>query len=234
MNYKLIQDKIELEKFINFLPELKENEGYFLILVARSKWNKETGLPSATKLRRETVNTKTKIFQTIKHWEVEEGSYTVVRNGITTQIPLSNIGIYAGYNPKNQYKAAINLAKACIDAITNKRTGINVKSMANDYCQTSFGTKHFVDIDCDRVGNDNIETIIDFVKNIIGPDAGTFVKTRGGFHCLVNLKNMKGNHTWYKQIQAHQFESQLELFSNDLIPIPGCNQGDFVPYMISK
>ncbi len=38
MNYKLIHEQENLQKFIDFLPELNENEGYFLILIARKKW----------------------------------------------------------------------------------------------------------------------------------------------------------------------------------------------------
>ena len=47
MNYKLIHNESELQKFIDFLPELNPNEGYFLILIARKKWFPESNSISA-------------------------------------------------------------------------------------------------------------------------------------------------------------------------------------------
>lgn len=87
MNYKLIHDIEQLQRFIDFLPELKPNESYFLILVARKKWNPESNIPSAVKLLREAV-TKDKIIQTIQRWEVKKGTF----KGKGIEIPQENLG----------------------------------------------------------------------------------------------------------------------------------------------
>lgn len=227
MNYKLIHDRAELQKFVNFLPELNPNEGYFIILIARRKWNPDADIPSALKLRRETVQ-KDKIIQTIEHWECRLGTYT--NRGV--EINNDNLGVYIGFNPKNQYQACFELINQCLENIKSNKQNINIKSMANDVIQGSNGTKNFIDVDVDLKDGESLQDIIPFIESIIHPDSLTYIKTSGGFHCLVNLSDMKGNSTWYQRIKAHTFKSDLNIMSNDLVPIVGCNQGKYVPYFL--
>lgn len=242
MNYKLLQNEVELQKFIDFLPELKPNECYFLILIARKKWNPESNIPSATKLKRETVNKKDKIIQTIRQMEVAEGIFT--NNEIA--IPQENLGVYIGYNPRDQYKASFELINKCLTAIKTNKQNINVKSMANDVIQASYGTKNFMDIDVDIKEGEDYNEIVKFIKSVIDEKYLNFFKTSGGFHCLINLnhpdfKSSDKNESdlispnfgkkWYPELQKHQFKSELNIMSNDLMPMPGCNQGKFVPFM---
>ena len=229
MNYKLIHDEIQLQKFIDFLPELSDNEGYFLILIARKKWYPESGISSAHKLRRETVSSKDKIIRVIKSWEIEEGLYR------SNDIPIDNrnLGVYIGFNTKNQYKAAFDLIQQCLISIRNNRNNINVKSMANDVIQGSRGTKHFIDIDVDIKDGEDYIQIMEFIKSVLREDSLTFVKTRGGFHCLVQLNKItEDNPRWYNKLTAHGFASELNIMNDDLIPLVGCNQGNFIPYFI--
>ena len=242
MNYKLIHNLENLNKFIELLPELKENESYFLILIARKKWNPDANIPSAYKLKRECV-TKEKIVRTIKQWETEIGTYTT-NDGIV--IPNENLGVYIAYNPKNQYKATFDLVKKCLESIEKGNKVINVKSMANDVIQSSNGSKNFIDIDVDiKEGEDYLE-VIKFIKSIVNEQRLTFVKTNGGFHCLINMNELfiaegtnkpisipisdKHGNNWYPKIQEHPFKSELNIMSHDLMPLVGCNQGKFIPY----
>ena len=227
-NYVLIHDEEKLQEFINFLPELQANESYFLILIARRKWFTEAEIKPAVKLKREAV-TKERIISTIRQWETAVG--TLKCDGV--DINQNNLGVYIGYNPKNQHAACFQLIKTCLDVIKDNRNNINVKSMANDIIQSSNGTKHFMDINVDIKELENYRDIMDFIKSVIKNDnALTFVKTSGGFHCLVRLSMLEGNKTWYPQIKAHKFKSDLNIMSNDLMPIPSCRQGQFIPYFI--
>lgn len=227
MNYKLIHNEDQLKKFINFLPDLGDNEGYFIILIARKKWYPESGIPSAHKLKRETVS-KNKIIQTIRQWEVQEGNY----ESVGFPIDQRNLGVYIGFNPKNQYNACFELINQCLAAIRSNRNNINVKSMANDVIQGSNGTKHFIDIDVDIKEGEDYQEIEKFIKSVVYESHLTFIKTNGGFHCLVKLDGLKGNNSWYQQIKSHTFKSELNIMSNDLVPIVGCNQGTFIPYFL--
>jgi hypothetical protein len=240
MNYKLIHNQDHLQNFINFLPDLKQNEGYFLILIARKKWYPESGIPSAHKLKRETVSDKNKIIQIIRQWEVTEGAYT--SNGIP--IDQRNLGVYMAFNPKNQYNACFELVNQCMSAIRSNKENINIKSMANDVIQGCNGSKNFIDVDVDiKEGEDYLE-IVKYIKSIVNEKYLTFVKTNGGFHCLINLcKNhaedfsvsfelsAKFGKKWYQELQKHPFKSELNIMSNDLIPVAGCNQGKFIPHL---
>ena len=229
MNYKLIHDEVELQKFIDFLPELNPNEGYFMILIARKKWHPESDIPSATKLKRETVGSKDKIIQTIRQWEVDENAYQ--SNG--NPIDQKNLGVYIGFNPKNQNNAWFDLINKCLESIRSNKTNINIKSMANDVIQGSNGTKNFIDIDVDIKEGEDYLDIINFIKSVIDESHFTIIKTNGGFHCLVKLEGIKHNMSWYQQIQKHPFKSDLNIMSNDLIPVVGCNQGKFVPHFLN-
>ncbi len=244
--YKLIHDQKELENFIKFLPELNSNEGYFLILIARRKWY-ESDIASATKLKRETVN-KNKIIKTILQWEVMDGLYT----SNDKPIHQNNLGVYISYNPKDQYAACFELINQCLDKIKNNRMDINIKSLANDVIQGCNGTKNFIDIDVDIKENENYLDIVKFIKSVpleiafpppiaevsvIDEKYLTFIKTNGGFHCLIRLLDNSNNlispdygNKWYQTLKNHPFKSELNIMSNDLMPLPGCNQGQFVPY----
>lgn len=227
MNYKLIHNEDQLQKFIDFLPDLNPNEGYFMILIARKKWYPESGIPSAHKLKRETVGSKDKIIQTIRQWEVAEGCYH--SNGIP--IDQRNLGVYIGFNPKNQYNACFELINQSLANIRSNKKNINIKSMANDVIQGSNGTKNFIDIDVDIKEDEDYLDIIKFIKSEISEQNLTFIKTNGGFHCLVRLNQL--NNLWYNRIKDHPFKSELNIMSNDLIPIVGCNQGQFVPHFLT-
>lgn len=227
MNYQLIHHPEPLQKFIDFLPELKTNEGYLLILLARKKWHPESGIPSVHKMKRETVNDKSKIISVIRQWETAQGTY----NSGDKPIDQKNLGVYISFNPKDQYRACFELITKCLDHIRSNRQNINVKSVANDAIQISNGTKNFIDIDVDIKEDENYLEIIKFIKTVIPAENLTFIKTHGGFHCLVRLNNLSD--TWYNQIKSHTFKSEINIMSNDLVPLVGCSQGDFVPYFMN-
>ncbi len=229
MNYKLIHDEDQLQRFIDFLPNLNPNEGYFIILIARKKWYPESGIASAHKLKRETVSSKDKIIPTIRQWEISRGAY---KSG-ETLIDQRNLGVYIGFNPKNQYNACFELVNQCMAAIRSNKENINIKAMASDVIQGSNGTKNFIDIDVDIKDGEDYFQVKSFIDGILDESHTTFIKTNGGFHCLVKLDGLKGNNSWYQQINANQFASDLNIMSNDLIPVVGCNQGIFVPHFFN-
>ena len=234
-NYKLIQDEKELQNFIEFLPELKKNECYFLILLARKKWNKESDIPSTVRLKREVVLDKVHIIRTIQQMECKIGSYTAKEN---IPIPQENLGIYIGINPRDQSKAAFEFIDACLSRIKNEEN-INLRSIANDVVQTTIGTKHFIDIDVDIKEDETREELMGFIKQTLGEAIITFVITSGGFHCLLD-KSKITNKNWHQQLQSptsalnglKKYKSDINIMKADaLMPIPGCNQGKFIPFI---
>jgi hypothetical protein len=227
MNYKLINDREEFEKFLAAMPDLGPNESYFVLMVARKKWNPVEGIPSAVKLRRKSVK-KEGIFRLVSQWETALGTYTT-KEGLA--IPLENLGVYMGYNTKSHYKACLELIRKSADAMYEESQDINVESMASDAIQKAEGTKNFVDIDVDVVEGESREEIIDFIKGIVRP--AMIVNTSGGFHYLVRKSDLHlAPKNWHPLVRSHKFKSDINLMGKDLIPIPGCTQGGKVPRVL--
>lgn len=232
MNYKLIHKPEDLQRFIDFLPDTKEHESYFLILIARRKWRPESDMPSALKLKREAVP-KNKISQWVRQLQIEVGNYTTVDG---KPIHQDNLGVYISYNPKDQYKACFDLMGKCMDNLRLKRNNMNIVSMARDVIQVTNGTKKFIDIDVDIKEGENYREIMKYIKSCAGEENLTFIKTSGGFHCLVKIERLKGKDgggKWYMTLKKHPFKSELNIMpKDDLIPLVGCNQGKFVPHFL--
>jgi hypothetical protein len=49
MNYQIIADSVALQNFINWLPELRDNEKYYVTLFARKKLTSSMGLERKAK-----------------------------------------------------------------------------------------------------------------------------------------------------------------------------------------
>lgn len=165
-----------------------------------------------------------------------------------------NLGVYMGFNPKNQMAACFELIDKCLASLKSNQKNINVKSMANDVIQGANGSKNFMDIDVDiKEGEDYLE-IKKYIESVVNPKYLKFIKTNGGFHCLIKLKtsvsrpalstcknidsdntkepDFSVNKNWYMQLKDHPFKSELNIMSHDLIPVVGCNQGKFVPHFL--
>lgn len=229
MNYKLLHNPDKLQEFVDFLPDTKDNESYFIILLARKKWRPESVMPSGLKLKREAVP-KAKIAQWVNQLQIEEGGYTF------DDLPIhqENLGVYIGFNPRNQIDACYNLVEKCMKVLRTKQDDINIASMSRDIIQTSVGSKNFIDIDVDIKENEDYLKIVEYIKTCAGEENLTFIKTNGGFHCLVRLEKLKGKDgggKWYQALKSHPFKSELNIMPKEnLIPLVGCNQGKFVPH----
>lgn len=104
-NYKIVLDEQKLKNFIDWLPDLKNDETYYLCLFSRSKYNPiDSGVKmSADKqqLRRFTSN-KEYMFDKIKQLEVEIGCYKHRHQ----PVPQESLALYITPNPRSFIKAA--------------------------------------------------------------------------------------------------------------------------------
>jgi hypothetical protein len=222
MNYKIIENEKQLKEFIDWLPELKDNEQYFVSLFARKKYSKEIiHSNDKTQLKRFTSK-KDRLFTKIKQLECEIGSY-VLKNGI--HAPQESLVLYINPNPRDMVRATYNIMKKCIDLLHAKAKGYNLHAEALSSVQRSKGTSYFVDLDIDSKD-------IDLTKiNPILPDkAYEILETRGGYHILVKTKNAPKT-KWYQQLSSIY---KIDRTGDQFLPIPGCVQGGFIPKFISK
>lgn len=224
MNYKIITNEAKLIEFINWLPELQKGEMYYVALFARKKYD-STGIVKSDKaqLKRFTAD-KSFLLTKIKQLQCEVGSY--VTEGVP--VPEESLALYISINPRGLEKASKALVKELVNLVTEEYKGYNPHALALSCIQSSVGTKHFMDMDFDDVTIEELKNSIDITK--VNMEALQFLKTRGGIHLLVELKNIdpKFKKSWFPHLSSIKgFDANSKA---DLVPVPGCTQGNFTPY----
>ena len=91
--------------------------------------------------------------------------------------------------------------------------------------QRSIGNKIYLDFDIDYKPFDPSR-----LDPHINRDCVTILETRGGFHLLVELEKIQEEYKskFYKGIKS----LNVDQTGDQLIPIPGCIQGGFVPKFV--
>lgn len=233
MNYSIIKNEKLLDSFIEWLPELQEDECYYLCLFARSKYAKnEDGSnkfphikTDKAQLKRVTVHKKSLLKDKIRQMECAFGSYKTKDN---EDIPQEALALYITPNPRNQKKAMFQLMKRLIDMQIANSSGFNIHAEAMSAIQKSKSRTVYIDFDLD-IENLSLGTIKAIISNHVNLDAVTFLKTRGGFHILINPEkvNVEYKNKFYQGIQSIEGMDQS---GDNMIPVPGCAQGDFIPH----
>jgi len=223
-NYQLIKDEESLLNFIEWLPELKSDETYYLSLLARNKYNKD--FPANTVQLKRVIANKQMMFNKIKQMECQIGSYQYKGQ----PIPEDTLCLYITPNPRSQTKATKKLLKNLLDLALNNYSGYNIQSEALSAIQISSSRTVYMDFDFDDI---EIEDIKPLLNGIINEDAVTFVKTYGGFHLLIEVAKIA------KEYFKSYYDAILRLPNCDvrkdnLLPIPGCIQGNKVPQLIKN
>jgi len=232
MNYKIIQNKQKLLDFIDWLPELQENETVYYCLFARNKYVRGTIHEQHLKadkcqLKRGTSK-KEYLFDKIRQLEVELGAYK--QNGY--DIPQEALALYINPNPRDERKAMKLLIGKGLDLILNQSKGFSCKSEALSAIQQSCSRKLFLDFDFDNLTPEEIYENI--CLNVpINRNCLKILKTKGGCHVLVEVDKI--NHTfkktWYQQMTKLP-GLDVTNHTDCLLPVPGTCQGGFTPYFL--
>lgn len=234
MNYKVITDEQMLKEFIQWLPELKETEKYYLCLFARSKYTKDADgnngiahIKSDKAQLKRFVSDKKRMFEKIKQLEVEEGSYFQR----TTPIPQESLALYITVNPRDMWKATFNSMIKLAQCIRDQNLLLNPHQEVMSEIQRTKGTTYYIDFDVDVKEADTFSKIKNLTDQLFdGPVS--ILETRGGYHVLVqpDKAKLEQKSNWYKVLSIGLGADQV---GDCMIPVPGTYQGGFTPHFVT-
>lgn len=222
MNYQIIKDPSKLREFIEWLPELKENEQYYLCLFARSKYvNGEIVHIKSDKAQLKRFTSKKEfLYRKIQQLECKVGSY-LQRD---TPIPQEALALYITINPRDLWKATFSSLCHLAKCIQNSNRNMNPHQEVMSEIQRSSSDRRYVIVDVDSKNQRDLAQVMRHVNT----EALSYIETRGGFHVLVRTDAVAEGYkkTWYQGMAGVACVDQM---GDIMSPVPGCTQGDFVP-----
>lgn len=221
-HYKIIHNEELLDQFIESMPEHTENELYYVCLFGRHKYDKSFPNTKDSGQLARFASKKSDLKEKIRRLESPLGSYT--RDKVVASQEC--LAIYIGLNPRSLVKASKNLLVELAKRIAEGNTTFNPMSLATTEFHRAVDRKFFLDFDFDNVNPD------DYRDKITLPEGSyRILKTRGGFHLIVELAKLKGiKSNWHGAITS--LDNCDVRGSNTLTPIPGCTQGNFCPHFV--
>lgn len=235
--YKIINDEEALVEFIQWLPDLQENEKFYLSLFARKKYCPDLIKSNdKTQLKRFTA-TKENMLDKIKQLEIPLGRWKLRE----IEAPQESLVLYIMPNPRCMKKATKMMGKHCWDL--DRSNNFNLHAEATSCIQKSKSRACFVDFDIDTKENIDLTTLSMITKK----RSYDVIETRGGFHILVKpdiaTQIAKTQRTVIPELNTNNYPENwhkaiTDMFNVDqsgdmMIPVIGCCQSDFTPKFIN-
>jgi hypothetical protein len=239
MNYSIIADEAKLDEFIALLPEENEQEVYYICLFGRHKYcpefpnTRDSGQLARITSKKEDIKNK------IRRMECPVGCY--VRDNIPA--PQAALALYISLNPRSLIKANKEMLIELAKRFASGDVDFNPITLATTCVHRSSGRKFFIDFDFDDVqpsyalypgarfdGVPSYVSYKDAIEQALPAGSYKILRTRGGFHLIVELEKAKVNKKFYPSITALP---KCDVRGTDtLTPVPGCVQGGFVPHFV--
>lgn len=234
-HHRIIRSVSSLNTFIEWLPDLRQHERFYLCLQARKKYMPSLSSNDKTQLKR-FVASKQNLFEKINQLECPVGAYKT-RRGVV--IPDEAMALYININPRCLRKATFAAVRSMIDLIEKENYNPHAEVLSCIHKAKSRSV--FVHFDIDRPTGRNDEfapkSLMSPVKvreaatDVVGEEAVTVVETRGGCHLMVELeKVVSETKNWHPRIVERINSDQT---GDLMIPVVGCCQGGFVPRFVS-
>jgi S-ribosylhomocysteine lyase LuxS involved in autoinducer biosynthesis len=89
----------------------------------------------------------------------------------------------------------------------------------------------YVDFDFDVLDEMDASILFNKISGILNYECYSILRTRGGFHLLIQPEKVSKeiSKTWYQSLKKLE---GVDISGDNMIPVPGCTQGEFVPYFI--
>lgn len=234
-NYQIVVDKEELQRFVDFLPELTEDETYYVCLFARSKYvqNKEINHINSDKaqLKRFTTN-KSRLIDKLYQLECPLGSYKQRHN----VVPQEALAVYINPNPRSNTKAARNALIRLAHLVTGENHGYNLHQEMISEVQKAKSRSEWIDFDFDLPDKALMVSAGLEIESILNKEAYRILETRGGYHVMINpaLVEYSLKPYFYQKMAKilATYSTDKDNHGDNMIPIPGSYQGGFVPRFI--
>ncbi len=221
MNYEIIKDKEALLEFIGWLPDLKANEKYYCTLFSRKKYSKNSKLKSDKAQLRRFLTDKERMVNKIKQLEIKKNEYVLFGE----QIEEESLALYINPNPRSLIKATYDSIIELTKLLRDEKRSYYPHAEVMSCIQRSVGRKIFLDFDIDYKPFDPRK-----LDEFINRDCVDILETRGGYHILVRVKEIKQKFKskFYNGIKS----LNVDQTGDQLIPVPGCTQGGFIPKFV--
>jgi alkaline phosphatase len=226
-HYQIINNHDTLKEFIEWLPELNQNEKYYVCLFARKKYCANVKYIKTDKSQcKRFLAHKKNLYDSIRQLEVPIGSYNI--KGI--EIPQEALALYISVNPRCMLRGTRQSLIKFANMLALEYNGYNPVAECLSEVHKSVSRKVWFDMDFDGMDFSQIE---EQVYDSVNEDAVRVLKTRGGFHLLVELGRIDEEHRtrWYQKLSKIE---GCDVKGDNLLPVVGCVQGNFTPYFINR
>ena len=214
--YEIIKDEAELRRFIDWLPDCKENEQFYACLFMRKKYCPEVPWIKSDKgqLKRLTA-TKDRLFDKIAQLECKVGSYTFDGN----PVPQESLALYITTNPRDLWKATVRSIGQLAKVLECSGKNSNPHQEVMSEIQRTTGTRKYITFDIDEKNKDNLKAIMDLTGGCCD-----VMETRGGYHVHVHKDKTDYigalNKMWYVEIAKY-----ADVSGDMMSPVGGTYQG---------
>lgn len=146
--YSIIADEQVLKEFIEWLPELKEEEVYYVCLFSRKKYDvvERHGVSRDKDQLKRFTTLKKDMYKKIRQLELEYGAYTHKDGSPVSQ---ESLAVYVTLNPRSQIRAAKSLLVELANKVTQKYDNYNVHQLALSNIHKAKARTCWVDFDFD-------------------------------------------------------------------------------------
>lgn len=228
-HYQIIKNELAVRDFAAWLPPLVDDECYYIELFCRRKYDQTMPQSKTYNLTRRIVTNPDSLVNSLRMMEVPLGAYNLRGVGVSQE----SLAVYISTNPRCRKKATFNLIKTLVDKVQNNAE-LRPHSAALTEIHRAKSRANFVTFDID-VDNPLIKANseqFDQVIELVGREAVSLIKTRGGYHLLVEPKKVVSEiKNWHPRIVEI---TQPDQTGDILSPIPGCVQGGHTVQMVTS